>query len=328
MTTTTPSATATSPSSEPGRLTRIGGAAALLAAGTFFYGIVMFATTFADYTDPDATPAESVDFLVGHQGALLAWYIGIFIVFGAALVPLGLALRTRLAQAPVLANSSMVFAGIWAALMFATGMISNIGIEAVADLAASDPDRAVTVWSTLDTVTNGLGGGNELVGGIWILLVSIAGLITAKLPRWLNVVGIVTAVAGLVTVVPDFEAVEMVFGLGSIIWFVGVGITLLRDRTPVGTDTMSATIDRAPVRSTDTPLAKAAAVGPTRPAPTRRTQPERPAPRSAPRCGHWAGADVDSRVDAPEHELAAEAVGRWLVAFPACRCGGWHAGCW
>ncbi len=236
MTITTPSATATSPSSDPGRLARIGGAAALLAAGTFFYGIVMFATTFADYTDPDATLAESVDFLVGHQGALLAWYIGIFIVFGAALVPLGLALRNRLAHgAPVLANASMVFAGIWAAVMFATGMISNIGIEAVADLAASEPDRAATVWSTIDTITNGLGGGNELVGGIWILLVSIAGLITAKLPRWLNVVGIITAVAGLVTLVPDFEAVEMVFGLGSIIWFVGVGITLLRDRTPVGT---------------------------------------------------------------------------------------------
>ena len=230
MTTTTP----TLNSAEPGRINRIGGAAALLAAGTFFYGIVMFATTFADYTDPDATPAESVDFLVGHQGAALAWYIGIFIVFGAALVPLGLALRKRLAEAPILANTAMVFAAIWATLMFATGMISNIGIEVVADLAASDPDQAITVWSTLDAVTNGLGGGNELVGGIWILLVSIAGLITARLPRWLNVVGVVTAVAGLVTVVPDFEA-EMVFGLGSIIWFVGVGVALLRHRTTVGT---------------------------------------------------------------------------------------------
>ncbi|MGK2949132.1 MAG: DUF4386 family protein [Acidimicrobiales bacterium] len=208
---------------------RIGGAAALLAAGTFGYGIVMFATTFADYTDPDATPADSVEFLVAHQGALLAWYIGIFIVFGAALVPLGLALRQRFAdRTPALANTAMVFAAIWAALMFATGMISNIGIESVADLADSDPDGAVTVWSTIDAVTNGLGGGNELVGGIWILLVSIAGLVTAGLPRWLNWVGVVTAVAGVVTVVPDFEVVEMVFGLGSIIWFVGVGITLRR----------------------------------------------------------------------------------------------------
>jgi hypothetical protein len=59
--------------------------------------------------------------------------------------------------------------------------------------------------------------------------VSVAGLLTARLPRWLNVVGIITAVAGLMTVVPDFEAIEMVFGLGSIIWFIGVGVTLLRD---------------------------------------------------------------------------------------------------
>ena len=47
-------------------------------------------------------------------------------------------------------------------------------------------------------------------------------------------VGIVTAVAGLVTVVPDFEAVEMVFGLGSIVWFIGVGIALRRTSNTVG----------------------------------------------------------------------------------------------
>lgn len=212
-----------------GRIGRIGGASALLAAGTFAYGIAMFATSLADYTDPDATPAESVDFLVDHQGRLLAWYIGIFIVFGAALVPLALALRQRLVdRAPILANTATVFAAIWAALMYATGMISNIGIEAVADLAETDPDRAVSVWSAIDIVANGLGGGNELVGSIWIGLISAAGFVTARLPRWLNVTGVVTAIAGVVTVVPAFEVVEMVFGLGSIIWFIGVGIALLR----------------------------------------------------------------------------------------------------
>ena len=231
MTSTTPSATATSPSSDPGRLARIGGAAALLAAGTFFYGIVMFATTFADYTDPDATPAESVDFLVGHQGAALAWYIGIFIVFGAALVPLGLALRKRLAEAPILANTAMVFAAIWATLMFATGMISNIGIEVVADLAGSHPDDAPAVWSSIDAVTNGLGGGNELVGGLWIGLISVAALASGLLPKALNWLGVATAVGGMATLAPGFEAAEMVFGLGSIAWFVWIGVALLRDRT-------------------------------------------------------------------------------------------------
>ena len=52
-----------------GRLGRIGGAAALLAAGTFGYGIAMFATSLADYTDPDASAAESVEFLVGTSAS-------------------------------------------------------------------------------------------------------------------------------------------------------------------------------------------------------------------------------------------------------------------
>jgi len=201
----------------------------LPAAGTFAYGIALFASGLADYVDPDATAAESVDFLLDHQGTLLAWYLGIFIVFGAALVPFGLALRKRLVDgARTLANTGAVFAMIWAGRMFATGMISNIGIESVADLAETDPDGATALWTSIDVVTNGLGGGNELVGGIWIALVSWAGFTTRRLPAWLNVTGVVTAVAGVLTVIPAFEAIEMVFGLGSIGWFIGAGVALLR----------------------------------------------------------------------------------------------------
>ena len=58
---------------------------------------------------------------------------------------------------------------------------------------------------------------------------SIAGFAAKRLPQWLNVVGVVTAVAGVFTVVPAFEAIEMVFGLGSIVWFIGAGVTLLRN---------------------------------------------------------------------------------------------------
>ena len=239
--TTTPTHPTATPPARPAStqrrlgLQRIGGIAGLLAAGTFVFGIAMFATSMADYTDPDATPADSVAFLVDHQGALLAWYLGIFVVFGAALVPLGLAVHDRLrGSAPILARTATVFAMIWAGLMFATGMISNIGIEVVADLAETDVSQATAVWSSIDAVTNGLGGGNELVGGIWVLLVSIAAWSSRLLPRWLNVVGIVSAVAGVATVIPAAEAIEMVFGLGLIVWFVGIGAFLFRSgRAPV-----------------------------------------------------------------------------------------------
>ena len=212
---------------------RAGAIGALVAAATFVFGIALFVTSLSDYTSGNPTPADSVEFLVGHQAALFAWYLVVFLVFGVAIVPLARALHRRLADvSPQLADIGAVFAYIWAGLMFATGMISNVGITAVADLDATDPAAAEGLWSSIDTITNGLGGGNELLGGMWILVVSLAAWGTRRLPTGLNVLGLVSATAGLVTLVPGLSDVGMVFGLGSIAWFIWAGIVLMRDPAP------------------------------------------------------------------------------------------------
>jgi hypothetical protein len=224
MTTTihTPADTQRTPS-------RAGAIGALVAAATFVFGIVLFVTTLSDYTEGDPTPGESVEFLVEHQTTLFAWYLVIFLVFGVAIIPLARAMRRRLADvSPQLADIGAVFAYIWAGRMFATGMIHNVGITAVADLEETDPAAAQALWSSIDTVTEGLGGGNELVGGLWILLVSLAAWGTGRLPTGLNVLGGISAVAALITLVPGLSDVGMIFGLGSIAWFAWTGFVLLR----------------------------------------------------------------------------------------------------
>ncbi len=209
------------------RGSRAGAIGGLTAAATFIFGIALFVTSLSDYID--ATPAESVEFLVGHQSTLFVWYLVIFLVFGVAIIPLARALHRRLADiSPQLADLGAIFAYVWAGLMFATGMISNIGITAVADLEETDPAAAEGLWSAIDAVTDGLGGGNELVGGMWILLVSLAAWGTDRLPKGLNVLGFVSASAGLITLVPGLSDVGMIFGLGSIAWFAWTGIVLLR----------------------------------------------------------------------------------------------------
>ena len=211
---------------------RAGAIGALIAAATFVFGIALFVTSLSDYTEGDSTVAESVDFLVAHQTTLFTWYFVIFLVFGVAIIPLARALHRRLADvSPELADIGAVFAYIWAGLMFATGMTSNIGITAVADLNETDPAAAEALWSSISTVTDGLGGGNELVGGMWILLVSLAAWGTKGLPTGLNVLGIISAAAGLITLVPGLSDVGMIFGLGSIAWFAWTGIVLLRHPT-------------------------------------------------------------------------------------------------
>ncbi|MBX3286881.1 MAG: hypothetical protein KF703_16150, partial [Actinobacteria bacterium] len=97
----------------------------------------------------------------------------------------------------------------------------------------SDPGAAASLWSAIDAVADGLGGGNEVVGGVWVLLVSVAGRRSGLLPRGANVLGIVSGIAGLVTVVPGLQDLGMVFGLGLIVWFGWVGAALLRDRSPL-----------------------------------------------------------------------------------------------
>jgi hypothetical protein len=214
------------------RSARAGGVGALVAAATFIFGIALFATTFVDYTSGDPTPAESVAFLGDHETAFFVWYLVIFLVFGAAIIPLARALHGRLRPgSPLLADIGAVFAYIWAGLMFATGMISNIGIAAVGDLADTDPAQAEAVWSSIAAITDGLGGGNELVGGMWVLLVSLAAWTTNALPRALNALGIISATAGLVTIIPGLSDVGIVFGLGLIAWFAWVGIVLVRNNT-------------------------------------------------------------------------------------------------
>jgi hypothetical protein len=208
---------------------KLGGVAALVAAATFVFGFVLLATMLSDYTIGEPTPAESVAFVGDNEAVLYLWNAVIFILFGVVLVPLVLALLERGRDgAPVLAPVAAAFGIVWAGLVIAAGMIGNIGLGTVADLQKSDAVQAEAVWSALDAVQNGLGGGNEIVGGLWVLLVSWAALQRAALPKGLIYLGIAAGAAGIATIVPALEVVGAVFGLGLIVWFVWAGLVLLR----------------------------------------------------------------------------------------------------
>ena len=207
----------------------MGGIGALIAAGTFVIGLAMFATLLTDFVSA-ATPAAAVEFIVENQLALHLWNITIMIVFGIVLVPLVLAIGDRLREAhSPLARVASVFGLFWSGVIISTGMITNIAYATVSDLQGTDPEMASTVWAGLDAVINGLGGGNEVLGGVWVLGISIVALRERLFARWVNYLGVVMGVAGLVTVVPALEEVGAVFGLGLIVWFTAVGVDLLTD---------------------------------------------------------------------------------------------------
>jgi hypothetical protein len=126
-------------------------------------------------------------------------------------------------------GATTAFGLIWAGLVIASGMVANIATGVVVDLYGTDPAQATTVWLAVSPVIDGLGGGNEIVGGIWTLLVSLVALRARALHRVLNYVGLVVGTAGILSAIPAFgEVGGAIFGLTQIVWFVGLGILLLR----------------------------------------------------------------------------------------------------
>jgi hypothetical protein len=223
-------------------LQKVGGVAAPVMAATWVVGFAVFlgVLTPAGYFDENVDPAERVAILADNQAIASLSYLITFVVFGILLVVLALALYERLkASSPAMAQTATAIGLIWAGLVIAAGMLGNVGIGRVVDLYGSDPTQAGSAWLVIETVVLGLGGQNEIAGGLWVLLISWAALRARQLPRALNYLGVVAGAAGVLTVVPAFEvlgAVEvlgLVFGLGLIVWFVWLGINMLRtSRTP------------------------------------------------------------------------------------------------
>jgi hypothetical protein len=215
---------------------RLGGVAALVTAATFVAGFVLAATVLTDYTIGEPEPSEAVAFLADNQAVTYIWNLIIWVVFGIFLVVLALALYERLRDgSPALALTATAFGLIWAALVIATGMVANNNLLTVVGLYDQDPAQAASLWLTLDTVENGLAGTFEIPGGMWVLLTSWAAIQAGVLPKALNYLGVVIGIAGLLTIIPvgegfGGEPFAIVFGLGLIVWFVWLGVIMLRSR--------------------------------------------------------------------------------------------------
>ena len=209
------------------RQQRAGGVAALYLAAAYLVAMPYFLIV-VDYTSL-TDPAQQVAALVEHQSSMYVMHLLTLVIFGVVLAMLTLALWKRLAGSPTIAAAGGAVGLIWAGTLVASGLVFNFGAAFVADLSATSPARAASAWEAIDTVADGLGsGGGELLGGLWVLLVSVAALRTGALPRALNWLGLVIGVAGIASAIPVLLDGRYVFGMLQIVWFVWLGVVMLR----------------------------------------------------------------------------------------------------
>ena len=208
-------------------LQKMGGVSALLMAAAYAVIMLIFIVVlnYPSITDP----MQKMALVAAQPNMIFLTNILGYVLFGVLLVVLSLALHDRLKESSTgMLQVAVVLGIIWAASLVASGMVSNAAIAPSVALYASDPAMAANNWSLIETISGGLGNANgEILGGLFTLLISWAALRSGKLPRVLNIIGLLVGAVGIVSLAPMLNSLAMVFGVLQIVWFVWLGVVLL-----------------------------------------------------------------------------------------------------
>jgi hypothetical protein len=212
-------------------LQKIGGIAALIQALAYIIGFTALVFLLTPENADTLNNSEKLRFILDNKVLFQIWILIIYVVYGVALITLTLALHKRLAKylIPTL-QIATVLGYIWSGMVIASGMITNIGLDTVAKVYLNNIEQATTIWLTIEAVQNGIGGGVEIVGGLWVLLISWFALKSKEFPKMLNYIGLTVGATGVLTVIPGLSELGAVFGLLQIVWFAWIGIFLLRNQ--------------------------------------------------------------------------------------------------
>jgi len=206
-------------------LQKVAGVSAIFEALIYIVAFVYFGAFWA--YPSEGTASEKMAYLAENQFVFSMIYFLMYAVFGIflAVLVVGLYEKLKLTNDPIVKVGS-IFGVVWVVLVIASGMLANIGLSHAINLMDLSAEKAFDMWRIISVLIESLGGGNELVGGLWVLLISLAALKANEFPRGLNYLGLIVGVSGIATIYPDIVFTE-IFGITQIIWFFWLGISML-----------------------------------------------------------------------------------------------------
>ena len=206
---------------------KIGGVCAIIEALIYIAAFIVYGGILV-YPDTNASAVEELNFLSNNYTILSVVNFTSYILFGILLAVLALAIHNRLKKyAPNFSKLTFIFGIIWVGLVIASGMIANIGLHSVIEIGATSPEKAMQIWTSISIISEGLGGGNEIVGGVWVLFVSMIALQGKIFSKALIFLGILVGIAGILTIYP-LDLFTEIFGISQIVWFLWIGIFMIR----------------------------------------------------------------------------------------------------
>lgn len=207
-------------------LQKLGGFCSISLGLIYIIAFVVYGAIL-EFPKAGATEIERVNFLFENYLILSITNLISYVLFGILLAVLVVSIHQKIKDhLPNLSLLVSVFGIIWVSLILASGMITNIGLNSVIEIGIEDTQKAMLIWTSVGIVAEGLGGGNEIVGAVWVLLLSIATFKYSFFSKPLNLLGLFVAFASILTILP-FDFFKEIFGVSQIVWFIWIGIAMI-----------------------------------------------------------------------------------------------------
>ncbi|MGB0523431.1 MAG: hypothetical protein ACPGJS_10755 [Flammeovirgaceae bacterium] len=215
---------------------KIGGVVGIIEAILYVIGIAFLFLFLSPAMDETKSGIDKLSFILENKTLFQIWHLLIYVIFGLLLLPLAIAINENFKTQSLIGTKVTPILGfIWSGLVIASGMVNNIGLETVNKLFLEDQAGALMAWKIISSIQNGLGGGVEIVGGLWVLLISVYGLREQVFPKPLNYLGLIVGGAGILTMIPGLKDLGLIFGMTQIIWFAWIGMYMLKNQKQVVT---------------------------------------------------------------------------------------------
>lgn len=192
-------------------------ASSVYAGLSYIAGIIIY-LQFLQFNTVE-TPLEQLEIITTHPVLVHLTTFFTYVVFSAAIILLSTYIYQSLkTKESTLSLLSLISGVIWATLLIASGFIFMAFTTMI--MGGVDTNGLDTVWQAIDIVSDALGGGNELVGGVFTGLLSM----TMHRARWASkfttVLGSIVCLGGVISALPYMADIGIgIFVISQIMWF-------------------------------------------------------------------------------------------------------------
>lgn len=205
-----------------------------LAGAAFIAMALCYITLFVIYgavlsTPTDVSTADKIAYLIENKGLVNFTFVLGYVLFACLLcfcVYVIGGLFQPVSQ-PAMAMATL-FGYFWVVVLLCAGMIGISANELLASYSVTSPAAAETIYYARTLMLEGLGGGIEFIGGVWLLILGAVGWRHGLFSKSLSAFTLLKGAIGVLTLVCADSVLRDLFGITGIVWFIWMGIVMIK----------------------------------------------------------------------------------------------------